>query len=456
MSNYSATVVAIKNLRPHKNADRLIVTNIYGNDVIVGKETKIGDRGLFFPLESQIGLEFAQANDLIRRKDINGKPTGGMFDDNRRVRAQTLRGEKSMGFWIPIESIDVLQHVVPFSISSSDFKEGQEIESLPEGVIISQKYIPRTNKTNGVNGAKKGKQPSRESKILPGQFAFHFETPQLGKNIHKLKPEDLIAITWKLHGTSAIASCSLVKRRLSLLERLIVLLGVNVEKTRREMIYASRRVIKNEFLETKQHFYAYDLWSEVGKENFEGKLHAGETIYYEIVGYLNDGGFIQKGFDYGCDPRVEMTKNWPGEVNRPTNKAYIYRITQTATDGSVIELQWNQVEERSKELGVTTVPIIYYGFAGLLFDDIDPAEHWNENFLQKLKELFVYDQDSQFCVNPVPEEGIALRIEGLKIEVFKLKSFRFLQHETKELDKGETNVEDSQVTAEDEYLSEAG
>jgi hypothetical protein len=441
MSNYSATVVSIKNLRPHKNADRLIVTNIFGNDVIVGKETKIGDLGLFFPLESQIGLEFAQANDLIRRKDENGKPTGGMFDDNRRVRAQTLRGEKSMGFWIPIESIDALQHVVPFSISSSDFKEGQEIESLPEGVIISQKYIPRTNKTNGVNGAKKGKQPTRESKILPGQFAFHFETPQLGKNIHKLKPEDLIAITWKLHGTSAIASCSLVKRRLSLLERLIVLLGVNIEKTVREMIYASRRVIKNEFLETKQHFYAYDLWSEVGKENFEGKLHAGETIYYEIVGYLNDGGFIQKQFDY---------KQEPGK-----NKAYIYRITQTATDGSVTELQWNQVKERAAELSVSVVPEIFYGNAFSLVD-IDKTQHWQENFLNFLKMSYVYDQDSQFCVNPVPEEGIVLRIEGLKIEVFKLKSFRFLQHETKELDKGETNVEDSQVTAEDEYLSEAG
>jgi hypothetical protein len=96
MSNYSATVVRITNLRPHSNADRLICTNIFGNNIIVGKETQIGDLGLYFPLESQIGLEFAQANDLLRRKDENGKPAGGMFDENRRVRAQTFRGEKSM------------------------------------------------------------------------------------------------------------------------------------------------------------------------------------------------------------------------------------------------------------------------------------------------------------------------------------------------------------------------
>src|SRR5689334_21215218 len=103
MSNYSAVIVRISNLRPHSNADRLICTNIFGQNVIVGKETQIGDVGLFFPLESQIGEEFARANDLIRRKDENGKPAGGMFADNRRVRAQTFRGEKSMGFFIPLD-----------------------------------------------------------------------------------------------------------------------------------------------------------------------------------------------------------------------------------------------------------------------------------------------------------------------------------------------------------------
>ena len=61
MSNYAATVVQIDNLRKHENADRLQITNIFGNTVIVGLDTKIGDVGLFFPLESQIGLEFAQA-----------------------------------------------------------------------------------------------------------------------------------------------------------------------------------------------------------------------------------------------------------------------------------------------------------------------------------------------------------------------------------------------------------
>src|SRR5690606_26291120 len=110
---------------PHSNADRLVCTNIYGNNVIVGKDTKIGDLGLYFPLEAQLGVEYAKANDLIRRKDENGKPAGGMFDDNRRVRAQTFRGEKSMGFFIPIES---LNNFYPNGKPIDVFTEGQEID----------------------------------------------------------------------------------------------------------------------------------------------------------------------------------------------------------------------------------------------------------------------------------------------------------------------------------------
>lgn len=442
MSNYSATVVRISNLRPHTNADRLICTNIFDNNVIVGKETKIGDLGLFFPLESQIGLEFAQANDLIRRKDENGKSVGGMFDANRRVRAQTFRGEKSMGFWIPIESIQNLSKIVNIDAWPV---EGDEIEKIGD-LIISQKYVVQPHRTPG-SGRKEGRKP-RESRIIPDQFRFHFDTAQLGKNIHKLSPTDLITITWKLHGTSAIAAHVLVKRSLSWFEKLLDKLRLITPENRMyDYVYASRKVVKNEFQETKDHYYGHDLWSEVGKEHFGGKLHTGETVYYEIVGYTKDGGYIQKDFDYGC---------WiaPMATDPPQHKVFVYRITQTAVDGSVTELQWNQVKERCTELGVEYVPEIYYGKAEELFPFLRRENHWNENFLSALKGVWVRDQDSQFCVNKVPEEGICVRKEGPNIEVYKLKSFRFLEYETKSLDKGEVDIEteQSEPTAEDEYL----
>jgi hypothetical protein len=42
------------------------------------------------------------------------------------------------------------------------------------------------------------------------------------------------------------------------------------------------------------------------------------------------------------------------------------------------------------------------------------------------------------------EKGIVVRKEGSNIECFKLKSFRFLEYETKQLDSGEIDIETSQ------------
>ena len=46
------------------------------------------------------------------------------------------------------------------------------------------------------------------------------------------------------------------------------------------------------------------------------------------------------------------------------------------------------------------------------------------------------------CSTPQPEEGCVIRIEGNDFEAYKAKSNRFYEKETKQLDKGESNIED--------------
>lgn len=419
MSNYSAIVTTITNIRPHSNADRLACTNLYGNNVIIGKDTKIGDVGLFFPLESQLGFEFAQVNDLIRRKDENGNPVGGMFGENRRVRAQKFRGENSMGFWCPLSYLYKLENINP---SDFDLQEGEEIETLA-GYEISKKYVVK-RKSND-SKSRQGKKDKKESRILPDQFKFHFDTAQLGRNLHKIEPESLIALTWKMHGTSAIVSNILCKKELNPLEKFLRWCGINIVDTEYDYVYSSRRVIKNEG-KNYQHFYDSDIWTLVG-ETFRGRLHKGETIYYEISGYTPEGQAIQKGFDYGCGV---------GEY-----KVYIYRITQTNADGIVTELPWHQVKHRANEIGYETVPEIYYGKAAFAIED-EVKENFGEQFLQEIGEVYVYDQRSKFCKNNVPEEGVVVRIEnGDGIACLKYKSFAFYQYESKQLDKDEVDME---------------
>lgn len=426
MSNYEATIVKIDNLRDHCNADRLQITNIFGNNIIVGKNVSVGDIGVMFPLESQIGKEFAEANDLIRRKDENGNVAGGMFDQNRRVKAQKLRGEKSMGFWCPIDylhkTFDYLDKTMP------PVEVGDSFEEL-NGVEISKKYqikVPQEQKS------KSGKK-AKVSRVVPEQFHFHFDTEQLGKNAHKISPDDLISVTWKFHGTSAIVGNVLCKKKLSLTDKVARFFGANVYEEEYDYLFSSRRVIKNdENKDDKVHYYSEDIWTYVG-EQFRDRLHKGETVYMEIVGYTPSGEEIQKKYDYGCKQ---------GE-----HKVFIYRITQTNVDGIATELPWHQVKQRSKEIGFDVTPEIFYGRAGDLFG-IDENTHWNQNFLQKMYENYVYDQRSQFCMNKVPEEGVVVRVErGDGIENFKLKAFSFLQHETKMLDKGEQDLEETQNVA---------
>lgn len=98
---YCAYVTRIHNLRKHTNADRLLCGECFGNTVIVDLGTDPDQLGVYFPTDGKLGLEFAQKNDLLRRKDENGAPAGGYLDpEKRNIKALKLRGEKSDGLFL--------------------------------------------------------------------------------------------------------------------------------------------------------------------------------------------------------------------------------------------------------------------------------------------------------------------------------------------------------------------
>lgn len=445
-TNYNAIVVKIDNLRKIEKADRLLATNIFGNNVIVGINTKEGDIGLYFPLESQIGEEFATKNDLIRRKNEDGTYSGGMFADNRRVKAQIFRGERSMGFFIPIESLGKLGE--GFDLRWEDLKVGTEIDKF-NGFEISKKYIPKFSRTPGEPGQSKGKKV-KVSKIVPGQFRFHADTAQLGKNVHKVMPDDDITITFKYHGTSAIAGNLRTYRKLKWWEKALKFIGIKPKSPfKYEMIYASRSVIKNDDMnKSHNHYYGEDLWSDVGKYHFAGKLKEGETIYYEIVGYTSSGKPIQAGYPYGCH----------SEKGDNQYKIFVYRITKTNQYGEVVEYPWKSLVKVCEEYGVQPALTLYQGRAADKYPDIDPDLEiyrgydwdWNKEFLARLQEEYL-EKDCPFNKKGTPAEGICLRIEPKNsyssetdLQTFKLKSFRFLKHETEQLDKEIVDIETEQ------------
>ena len=438
-SNYAAVVVEIKTLVPLEKCDNVQAAIIMGNQIIVSKEVKIGDIGLFFPVETALSNEYLKANNLYRKPELNNDPTQkGYFEENRRIRCVKFRGHKSEGLFMPLSSVLFITYkdgkVDPILTLGKTFDE-------LNGVPICEKYVIKQNKTPGEPGSKKNKVAKKyESKLVDNQFRFHQDTSMLYRNLHRITPDSLISITYKLHGTSGISSYILCKRKITKREKIgsflnniythIVTFGKRkfvTINTEYDYIYSSRKVIKNEEINPNaQHYYSEDIWGIAHKE-LEPFLTKGMTLYYEIVGYLPNGGAIQKDYDYGCEP----TKH----------AIYIYRITQTNVDGKVFEFSAKQVQDWCKKNGLNAVPELYYGYAKEFSDERLNKENWEIKFLETIKNKY-NEKDCFMCSNKVPEEGVVVRIEGLECEAYKAKSERFYARETAQFDKGESNIED--------------
>lgn len=428
--NYLAKVVALKGLKKHSNADRLQTVDIDFQTVITGIDAKDGDVYVFFPVESKISADFLSATNSYRDARLNtDKEKTGFFESNCRVKAMRLRGEKSMGYLVRASVVSDWAGMD--DILSLDV--GQEFDTINGKLLVEKYQAPK--KAGAVS--KQGKKP-KVSRLVEGQVHLHVDTESLRKNAHKINPDDTISITYKTHGTSWWVGNVLVKRNLSRFERIVRWIGFPVQEMEYDLVYGSRRVVKNADMDDpkqKDHFFGYDLWEKI-KDEVGESIPKGYTLYGEMLGHDHNGGYIQKGFDYGCAV---------GE-----HKLEVYRITQTNPDGLVTELSYPEIAEFCDRKGLNAPHLFYYGKAGdynmdeylnLNSEILFSRDLWEKTFVEKLEEEY-NEKDCFMCKNPVPEEGIVVRKESLfNCESYKLKSFRFLEWESKELDSGEADIE---------------
>ena len=148
------------------------------------------------------------------------------------------------------------------------------------------------------------------------------------------------------------------------------------------------------------------------------------------TGFLPNGGYIQKNYDYGCMP----PKEGESYTHEKHFKVRIYRVTITNVDGVVHEFSAREVQQWCAKVGLIPVEEFYYGYAKNLYPDLAPSDHWNENFMEKLANdtQFYMERNSPSCDNKVPHEGIVIKIENMKSEAFKLKCFNFLNMSQKD------------------------
>lgn len=391
MSEHCGYVVKVNELRKHPNADRLNIATFFGNDTCVSLDIVKGEIGIYFPVDLQLSEEFCLENHLLRKKPDGTPDTGYMDPKKRNVTAMRLRGEKSDGLFLPLKCVAYT------GINLDELNIGDTITTL-NGHEICKKYIPirkHHSADNRVNKTRKKKVP-----IAP-LFVEHADTEQLAYNMGAFKNGDLVEITLKMHGTSG---------RTGYLPRLVDIVPTNVfavfceikdrnrklNKLQKAMIAyfdkhsrpkydwglvsGTRRTVLDSF---DGGFYGSNEFREKHEKVFEGKLHKNETVYYEIVGFTNDGTpimpkasnkklnnkeFIKKYgeetiFSYGCDP------------DNKKSDLYVYRMTTTNEDGDVVEYTPDFMRYRCEQMGVKCVPLLWRGF---IPEEVNPGEYIKE------------------------------------------------------------------------------
>lgn len=466
MAEHVGYICKVDKIIPHTNADRLNIAIIFDTPVVVDLTVQAGDIGVYFPIDLQLSEEYCAVNNLVRKKDENGKNIGGYLDPAKRnIRAMKLRGERSEGLYMPLSSLAYT--------GVTKFEVGETI-SILNGHEICQKYIPRTNRASG--GHDRTNIGKRRKVNISPLFAEHVETEQLVYHMDMFRPEDQIEITLKMHGTSG---------RTGYLPRIIGYkhknlfynhwlqkdpntLGKHGRKWHFKALETATPIYDWGYVTGSRHKIINDVNPECGwygddsfrlkhTDTFKGKLHKGETVYYEIVGFLpngtpimpsvsnkkiSDSEFIKEYgdttvFSYGCEPSGMKTmygKDEHGDfalpVETPQSDIYVYRMTMTNEDGDTVEYTPDYMRYRCDQMGVKTVPVFWKGYIPEKMEhiiDFMTDEQWDETpgeWVRKLSEFF-YDGPDPIGKTHV-REGVVIRIVNRPVfTALKHKNFSF-------------------------------
>lgn len=456
--SYEAIVCRAK-VHPHPNADRIQLANVLGFQVVVGLDIEDNQLGVFFPTDGQLSPEFCACNDLYPRfEDVDGKNVrvGGGFIDpkHRRVMAQNFRGEKSFGFWVPLSYFSWLWKDSP----ANHLKEGDRFSSLEYDRVVWQgsefpqpicnKYI--NLRTQKAAASRQGKQSRRETTM----FHMHEDTKQFKYFADDLRAGDIITLTLKMHGTSGRYSHTLDSRDLTWWEKILVRFGVKIRTADWRHLNGSRRVILEKA--EGEDWYGTDEFRYNVIKPVENSLLKGETLFYEIVGYVDEERLIMSSVSVSTKDLPSVRKTY-GDTMAFTygclpgmHKMYVYRITRTNEDGVSLDLPWPAVKARCTQLGIEHVPDLTFDwYDGLVSKDA--SERYNTNWivyngdLEQLQKIVDQLTEGPDPINPNHiREGVVIRVDRpLETLFYKNKSHSFYVLEGVVKSTGSVDLEES-------------
>ena len=464
---YKAYITVLTNVRKHPNADRLLLADVFGNTVCVSTDYTKGQVGIYFPCDGQLSVEFAEKNNLLRKKDDAGNNIGGYMDpDKRNVQAIRLRGEKSDGLFLPLSA---LNYCYAHGDASIELRVGDVIDGCVNGHEICTKYIPRRSDPSRAHSA--GNKTRKHKVPTAPLFKEHADTEQLAYNLSAFKVGDEIEITLKMHGTSQRTGylpvlqgyadtwpCRVGNAFRHIMRKMGCYHGEDVHdgKPIYDWGYVSgtRRVVLENY---EGGFYGDNAFREQHSKIFEGKLWKGETVYYEVVGFTTSGAPIMSSannaklqdkefikqygketvFSYGCAPQPKSLAVADPTADEITgviipiklqSDIYVYRMTMTNEDGEVVDYTPDFMRYRCEQMAVKTVLVFARDIIPhytMLPDSVgSPQETDAGQYVKDMAERF-YDGPDPIGKTHV-REGVVVRIINRpKFAAYKHKNFSF-------------------------------
>jgi hypothetical protein len=468
---YCCTVVKIGELKPIENSDFLATTLVNGIQIVVRKdETKEGDIMIYAANETQLNLEFLSCNNLFELserqlnknyeevqnlldngKDDEAKRLVGFFNKRGRVKCIRLRQQPSFGFLFHKEALVNWKPELA-DLNLEDYLD-KDFDYIGDDLFVKV-YVPFVPEDRRKAREPRERGVKKVDHIIEGQFFKHYDTAQLNRNIGQIKPEDIVNLSVKVHGTSAIFANILCRdpkflnTKVQWFNNLVNYLHMclperwQITEEKYDLIYSSRNEVKNKYIKvSRKRGISYgidDLWGEYA-DILRPYIPEGMTVYGEIFGYCTgDSKLIQKDYDYGC------------EVGK--NKFMPYRIT-TKEDKIIREWNVDEVYDWTTKLlnenpelkeKIKPIEILYHGTLKDFYPGIQVDDSWNANVLKAMKvdNRLGMEKNESLCINRVPREGIVLRIDNDPMrEAFKLKCVKFLEREKKLMDEGEVDTE---------------
>lgn len=199
---YCCTIVKIGEIKPIEGADKIVQTEVEGRTIIIGKdEVKEGDIMFYVSNECELNKDFLFVNNLFDDPTLNKDPEKkGYINKRGRVRMIKLRGVYSMGFLFTVEAMK--NYFPAFNVEEENLSEriGEDFDTV-DGTLFVKAYVPPIPESN----VRLTREQHRAKKLafdrmIPGQFALHYDTKQLQREISRLNPDDVVCASTKVHG----------------------------------------------------------------------------------------------------------------------------------------------------------------------------------------------------------------------------------------------------------------